>query len=128
MDVNYFIILENQKGGICLQPRLRIVRRTLIVSIEGELDHHMALEVREEIDRTIQKNPVKNLIFDFKNLNFMDSSGVGVVIGRYKQIQKLNGMTSLVHVNPHVMRIIEISGLHKIIPIFKNIEDALEEM
>ncbi len=111
-----------------MQPRLRVMRRTLIVSIEGELDHHMAVKVREEIDRAIQKNPVKNLIFDFKDLNFMDSSGVGVVIGRYKQIQKLNGMTSLVHVNPQVMRIIEISGLHKIIPIFKNIEDALEEM
>jgi stage II sporulation protein AA (anti-sigma F factor antagonist) len=111
-----------------LQISFQITNRTLIAKIEGELDHHTSIEIREKIDREINRNQIKNLIFDFENLNFMDSSGIGVIIGRYKYIQKLNGKVSIANLNLHVQRIITVSGLHKIVPIFDNVQDALKEM
>ncbi|MDK2801039.1 MAG: hypothetical protein PWP27_1132 [Clostridiales bacterium] len=111
-----------------MQISFQITNRTLIAKIEGELDHHTSIEIREKIDREINRNQIKNLIFDFENLNFMDSSGIGVIIGRYKYIQKLNGKVSIANLNLHVQRIITVSGLHKIVPIFDNVQDALKEM
>jgi len=102
--------------------------RTLIVRIEGELDHHTAVETREQIDKEINKNNINKLIFDFENLQFMDSSGIGVIIGRYKQIKGLDGKVAITNPNPQVERIINISGLHKIIPIFKSVQSAMDNM
>jgi stage II sporulation protein AA (anti-sigma F factor antagonist) len=111
-----------------LQVSFQTINRTLIARIEGELDHHTSVEIREKIDREINKNQIKNLIFDFEKLNFMDSSGIGVIIGRYKYIQKLNGKVYIANLVPQVERVITISGLHKIVPVFNNVQDALKEI
>ena len=111
-----------------MQIKFKKMNRQLVVKLEGELDHHTSIEIREKIDREINKSPIKDLIFDFEKLSFMDSSGIGVIIGRYKLIQKRNGKTGLVNANPQVMRIIHISGLHKIIPVFGSVNDALAQM
>lgn len=58
----------------------------LIVHMEGELDHHTAEEVRSRIDDRIDRTGFYKVIMDFTNVNFMDSSGIGVVIGRYKKL------------------------------------------
>lgn len=100
----------------------------VIVIMEGELDHHTSVQAREKIDRYINMGIVKNLIFDFKGLKFMDSSGIGVIIGRYKLMQKTDGKVAVVNANPHIKRIIMISGLHKIISLYKNLDDALQTM
>jgi stage II sporulation protein AA (anti-sigma F factor antagonist) len=102
--------------------------RTLIVKFDGELDHHEATEIREKIDKEISMNIIKNLIMDFENLSFMDSSGIGVIIGRYKLIQTLEGETCLINLNPRISRIVEISGLKKIIPIYNSLDEALKNM
>jgi|LSQX01.1.fsa_nt_gb stage II sporulation protein AA (anti-sigma F factor antagonist) len=102
--------------------------KNVIVIMEGELDHHTSAEAREKIDRYINMGIVQNLIFDFKNLKFMDSSGIGVIIGRYKLMQKNDGKVAVVDANPHINRIITISGLHKIVSVYKNLDDALQTM
>ncbi len=58
----------------------------LIAVMAGELDHHSAEEVRNKIDNEMDVQGLKNLILDFAGVNFMDSSGIGVVIGRYKKL------------------------------------------
>ncbi len=93
--------------------------------LSRELDHHIANEVREEIDYVIQEKQVKNIIFDFKNMNFMDSSGIGVVIGRYKKISSEGGKVAVININPRVKKIFELSGMNKIIGIHKTYEDAI---
>lgn len=90
-----------------------------------ELDHHIANEVREEIDYVIQEKQVKNIVFDFKNMNFMDSSGIGVVIGRYKKISSEGGRVAVININPRVKKIFELSGMNKIIGIHNTYEDAI---
>jgi stage II sporulation protein AA (anti-sigma F factor antagonist) len=101
---------------------------TLIVHFNGELDHHSAEYVRQKIDNEIIKSTTKNIIFDFSNLSFMDSSGIGVIMGRYKNIQKLNGKAVVININEQVRRVFELSGMMKIIPGYENVETALSKM
>jgi stage II sporulation protein AA (anti-sigma F factor antagonist) len=58
----------------------------------------------------------------------MDSSGIGVIMGRYKNIKKLNGQAALINVNMHIRRILEMAGVLKIVPIYDNIENAINRM
>lgn len=101
---------------------------TLIIKIMEDMDHHSAQYIRQKIDNEIIKATVKNIIFDFSNVNFMDSSGIGVVIGRYKNIQKLNGRAAIVNANPKIMQIFEMSGVLKIIPAYSNLDKAVSSM
>lgn len=98
---------------------------TLVVSIIGELDHHSAEYIRQKVDSEIVKSANKNIIFDMSRVTFMDSSGIGVILGRFKNVQRLNGKTAIVQVNDQVRRIFDMSGVMKLIPIYDNIESAM---
>jgi len=99
--------------------------RKLTAFMSGELDHHSAGSVREVIDKEIKRSNAINIIFDFRNLNFMDSSGIGVIIGRYKITKILGGETVIFSPTNSVGRIIEMAGLKKIIKIASSLENAL---
>lgn len=99
--------------------------KNLIVEfLNKELDHHIASEVREKIDYVIQEKQIKNIVFDFKNMNFMDSSGIGVVIGRYKKISSEGGKVAVINLNSRVKKIFDLSGMNKIIEIQDTYENA----
>ena len=95
--------------------------RTLILKIDGEIDHHSCEQIKKEADYEIQKNAPKKLVFDFKNVNFMDSSGIGLLIGRYKYLLRIGGETEIINVNKEVKRILDMSGIFKIIPIYEEV-------
>lgn len=102
----------------------RIQNGVLICTLAGELDHHSAKEVKDLIETVIKNRGVKNLIFDFSALKFMDSSGIGVIIGRYKLISALGGQVAIVSKNRVIDRLLNMSGIHKLIPVFSKLEDA----
>ncbi len=104
------------------------INQNLIVRLDGELDHHTAEEMRKEIDKEIDKNNCKNVIFDLASVNFMDSSGIGVVIGRYKKVSKRGGQVAVVNVNSRVERIFKMSGLFNIVQKFENKNQAIERL
>lgn len=120
--LHFFQLLRRM---IILQVRFANKGTTLIISIIGELDHHWAEYIREKIDGQVIKSTTKNIIFDFSKVGFMDSSGIGVIVGRYKNIQKLNGKVAIVNANAQVKRILEMSGILKIIPLYDNIDEAV---
>ncbi len=99
--------------------------KTLIIQVSGEIDHHTAKELREKADAALEQMGGKNIIFGFQEVTFMDSSGIGVMIGRYKQIQSLGGRIAVVGANEKIGEIIRLSGLSKILPSFRILEDAL---
>ena len=101
---------------------------TLIASIAGELDHHWAEYVRQKMDGEILKTTTRDVILDFSNVTFMDSSGIGVILGRYKNIQKLNGKIAIINLSAQVKRVLEMSGLLKIIPMYDNLDIAINNM
>ncbi len=101
---------------------------TLIAAIFGELDHHTALYMRQKLDSELIRSTIKNLVMDFSNVSFMDSSGIGVIIGRYKNVKNLNGSLVITNISSHIKRILEMSGILSIIPIYENNDTAINNL
>lgn len=97
----------------------------LVVYMIGELDHHSAEEVRNKIDDRLDREKVNKLVMDFSGVTFMDSSGIGVVIGRFKKLSIKKGTVCVAQVNNTVKRVFELSGMFKIIKLFNSIEEAV---
>jgi stage II sporulation protein AA (anti-sigma F factor antagonist) len=98
----------------------------LIANLVGELDHHSAEEVRVKIDDRIDRDNIQKVILNFSGVTFMDSSGIGVVVGRYKKISSKGGTLCVVNVIKGVNRVFELSGLFKIIDSYSNVTEALK--
>ena len=100
----------------------------LVVRLIGELDHHSAEEVRSRIDDKIERESIKKIIMDFKNVTFMDSSGIGVVIGRYKKVAGIGGSISIACATDNIKRVFELSGIFRIIKYYEKIDDAVKSV
>ena len=87
---------------------------TLVAKLNGELDHSCAAEIRERLDKEISTGGMKNLVMDFDMVDFMDSSGIGVLVGRYKRIRAMGGKMLVIRTSPQVDKIIDVSGLRNL--------------
>ncbi|MGN0335678.1 MAG: anti-sigma factor antagonist [Lachnospiraceae bacterium] len=99
-----------------------LVRRdgsTLRILVPQEVDHCFADMLRESVDRIVQTEDIQTLVFDFEKTEFMDSSGIGMLMGRYKLMHALGGSVRAVHVGNRIHKILVLSGIHKIIPLEK---------
>ena len=94
----------------------------------GEIDHHGAGSLREEIDGMLERIRPDTLILDFRDVTFMDSSGIGLIMGRYKKVMFLGGKAAVSHVGEMVNRIFGLSGLYKIIEKYDTAKDAVEAL
>lgn len=83
----------------------------ITVKLSGEIDHHTASPIREKIDTELLKNRPTELILDFSEVTFMDSSGVGLVLGRYKTAMSINCKTAVSGLKPRDKRILMMSGM-----------------
>ena len=113
------------KEEISMKFELARSGNLLIVQVAGELDHHFADEIRMRIDAEIMKPPIRNILFDFNRLSFMDSSGIGMIMGRYKKIKALGGKAWIICNNPNATRILEMSGVFKFIEKCRDVHDAV---
>lgn len=111
-----------------LQVELEHQRNVLISRLKGELDHHTAELLRLQLDEAIQRNQVDHVVLSLRDLTFMDSSGLGVILGRYKQIKGRGGKMAVCNMNPAVRRLFELSGLFKIVHVYDNERKALNEL
>lgn len=89
----------------------------LCIAVPRELDHHSADRLCREADRLLRTEDVKEIVFDFSETVFCDSSGIGMIMGRYKLMQALGGTVRAVGVRERVARIFILSGVSKLIPI-----------
>lgn len=103
----------------------RIEDEVLIIFLPEELDHHTAGVIRKETDMYFTAKKVRNVIFDYKDTHFMDSSGIGLIMGRYREVRYLRGDIYIVGVNDKIARILEISGLYRVAKVEENVEVAL---
>lgn len=106
-------------GGINLKVKYNEKDKLLFLEITEEIDHHSSEKIRTRADFEIQKYIPKILIMDFTNVNFMDSAGIGMVIGRYKTANMFGGKMFISNVSPNVKKVFEMSGVTKIIPIIE---------
>ena len=98
------------------QGKLRVV-------VPKELDHHLATQLKEEADLLIETYHVKTLIFDFTNTEFMDSSGIGLIMGRYRALGMGQKCIMAVNTGSHIDKLLHLSGVHR----YMEIQRAEEE-
>jgi len=104
------------------------VGNTLVVRVSGEFDMVVADAFREKIDQHLETGETKNLILDLRGVSFIDSSGLGAILGRYKKICQLNGRMAVVGANPPVKKVLEISGIMKVVSFFNDEKSALAQL
>lgn len=105
--------MECKEGALVVRPR-------------GELDLGVADELRNKMERALDENPVRHLVINLENVSFIDSSGLGVILGRYKKVAMSGGRVSLVKASPQVRKVMEMSGLLRIMKEFASEEEALK--
>lgn len=92
-------------------------KNSVIYALGGEIDHHQAARIRNELDNIIMEERPEVLTFDFTNVKFMDSSGIGLVLGRHRLIEALGGKIEIIGASKSIERIFKMSGVDKIIKI-----------
>jgi stage II sporulation protein AA (anti-sigma F factor antagonist) len=123
--------LKRQSGKAVIgeeDVKYDIYQRCLVIHLNEELDHHNALRIKDKADKLIDNNHIKNIVFDFSKASFMDSAGIGVIMGRYKKVIFIGGSAAVTNVNAAVDRIFRFSGLYKIIEKYNTVEDAVRTL
>lgn len=95
----------------------QLMTNYLIIRVSGELDLHAAPEFRHKVEDELARTSSKHLLLDFTALTFIDSSGLGAILGRYKTIRQLPGKMSIFGAGGTVRRILELAGINKLIPL-----------
>lgn len=107
---------------------LEVKSDVLCIRLTGELDHHSADNLREQATKAIEEHDIHHIVLNLEYLSFMDSSGLGVILGRYKQIKQQNGEMVVCAISPAVQRLFDMSGLFKIIRLEPTEEFALQRL
>lgn len=97
--------------------KYQVEENCLTIFLPGDVDHHNVEEIKKEADHLIERNHIRYIIFDFAETNFMDSSGIGVIMGRYKKIYMMGGEVWAVHANERMKKILAMSGVLKIMQV-----------
>ncbi len=98
---------------------LKSVGELLTVMLDGEIDHHTAKQMREQIDEAIEFYMPTLLIMDFGRVTFMDSSGIGLVMGRYRTLQKKGAKLNLTNLPPNIYKVMKLAGIERLAKIEK---------
>ena len=96
---------------------LQTQEKTLIAILSGEIDHHCAQPMRAEIDAKIDDLQPSVLVLDFAGVTFMDSSGIGLIMGRHRTMEAIGGSVIVRDPPPHIRRVIRLSGMERIAQI-----------
>ena len=103
-------------------------QRLILVRIVGEIDHHSAESIRHVVEKELRRTSAINVAFDFGAVTFMDSSGIGMIIGRYKTVAALGGAVIIFDANEQVKRIINMSGLSRLVIISDTMQKGITVM
>lgn len=100
-----------------------INNRELRIIYEEEIDHHTCLKLAILADDSIKKFMPEVVVFDFEKVTFMDSSGIGMLLGRYRKLIRLGSRAEMINLNNDLHRIFNMSGILKIIPLREEIKN-----
>lgn len=95
----------------------QVIDNCLMVRLPEEVDHHLAAYISENADHYILQTKVEHVVFDFEDTKFMDSSGIGIIMGRYRKIACFGGKVYAIHVDKQIKRILTLSGVAGIVEI-----------
>jgi|OM-RGC.v1.029219161 stage II sporulation protein AA (anti-sigma F factor antagonist) len=107
---------------------LEVKNNSLVVRLNGELDLRTINYLRETLEEALDKSNVKHMILNMYFVTFIDSSALGVILGRYKRVTQNGGKVALVGIRPMIKRILDLSGLLSIMYEFPSEQEALEKI
>ena len=94
-----------------------VEEKNILVEFTEEIDHHSSEKIRKRLDYEIQRFLPKKIILDFQKVSFMDSAGIGLIIGRYKTVSIYGGVMEIINVKPKINKVFQMSGVHRIVEI-----------
>ncbi len=97
-----------------MSVEINVTGEVVTAYLSGEIDHHNAKDIRESIDTAVELNMPSLLMLDFKDVSFMDSSGIGLVMGRYRNLQKTGAELHIVGAPPNIYKVFKLSGIEKL--------------
>ena len=123
-------VRTGERGFETMSMEYQVQENCLTIFLPKEVDHHNAEEVKKSADAIIEKEHIKYVIFDFEQTDFMDSSGIGVIMGRYRMICLIGGEVWAVHANARIRKILTMSGVTKIMQIYEEeqVNPTVEEV
>ncbi|GMA60681.1 anti-sigma F factor antagonist [Alicyclobacillus fastidiosus] len=98
----------------------------LVISLQGELDHHAVEQMRDDIEEQLAHSDYQGLVMSFRNIDFMDSSGLGLILGRFRSVSQRGGQMALCEVGPSLKKLFEMSGLLKVLPLYEAEDVAVQ--
>lgn len=98
-----------------MDVKITVKQNTLIAAPAGEIDHHSAAAVRKKIDDAIEKNSCTDVLFDMSGVEFMDSSGIGIILGRYNKVSANGGRVYITGESEYMRKILDMAGVFRII-------------
>ena len=99
----------------------------LVLTLHGEIDHHSAVQIRTEMDALLLESLPKKVVLDLSSIEFMDSSGLGLIMGRYALMQKLGGELTLKNPHERLVKIFTLAGLQRIVRIEESEKETEEK-
>lgn len=99
-----------------MEIKTRVYKNSLYLTLNGELDEHSSSYTRETLDNILEQEKYNQVVVDLNELEFMDSTGIGVMIGRYKKLKQKDIPLYLINPNKHIDKIFEMTGLYRIMP------------
>ena len=105
-----------------MNTQIDFLKDTMYVKLRGDIDHHTAKYIREDIDRELYKFQPETVIMDLSNVDFMDSSGLGLILGRYTKVNMLGGVLKVANPTPRIEEMLVMAGTDKLIPIEKGVK------
>ena len=93
---------------------INVKGEVLTAYLKGELDHHTAAEMRTEIDNALELNMPELLVLDFSGISFMDSSGIGLVMGRYRNLVRRGAKLHISGASPQIYKVMKLAGLERL--------------
>jgi len=115
VDLCCYLFFEERKKK--MKEKIIVKNNGIIVKMPAEIDHHTADEIRKEVDYKIEFDCVSNVVFDFSGTQFMDSSGIGLILGRMKMVGYLGGNVSVINVSENIFRIMNMAGITNLVTI-----------
>ena len=97
-----------------MSVEINVTGEVVTAYLSGELDHHTAKGMRESIDNAIELNMPSLLVLDFSAITFMDSSGIGLVMGRYRNLQKTGASLHISGASPSIYKVMKLAGIEKL--------------
>lgn len=102
------------------EGQFKVIDDYLCIRMPKEIDHHNAENLSRKVDEFIYGNRINHIVFDFIDTEFMDSSGIGIIAGRYKKIQYLDGKVFILNAGKQVKKILLLSGIQKYVIFMKD--------